>query len=229
MADFATRVDILITYAHYIELHMNQLAYSMNWGSPLLNLAGQKSANGVLPGFQRLECLWRSVENIQSWIDSFCSIAPADLVGLPCHFWSQMVMCVTVLKYLSTLGDPDWDCQAVRNTVNLISAMDRMLQRLELGGQDPALLRSGDNLFMLLSKLVRKCRVWAEAWISEPLEMPAALDAAAAAEPPGGSVETGAGGHHRGGSSIPDLDQIAMMHTMDLQSDEWFESVLGFS
>lgn len=207
-----------MTYAQDVELYINQLAYSMSWGSPLLNLAGQISGNEILPGFERLECLWRSVENIRSWQDNFCKIAPLDLVGLPSHFWSQMVMCITILKYLSILKDPDWDCQAVRSTVNLVSTVVCIHQRLELGCHDPA-LPSEDNLLKLLLKLLKKCQGWAEAWMNAPTRTPA----------PGarswGSPDAGGMSSH--GSRIPDLDQMVLLHTMNLESDQWFQDLLG--
>ncbi|KAK9418998.1 hypothetical protein SUNI508_07519 [Seiridium unicorne] len=91
----------------------------------------------AIAGFERLECLWRSVENIKSWLDAFYKSPPPALVGLPFHFWSQMIMCVTILKYLSTLADPSWDCQAVRNTIDLTSTMDRMVEKLDLASREP--------------------------------------------------------------------------------------------
>jgi hypothetical protein len=114
-------IDILNAYAQYVELYINQLAYSMIWDSPLFSLSGKRTDGGLFPGFDRLECLWRSAESIKSWLDSFYKISPSELVDLPFHFWSQMVLCVAVLKYLVVLEDPVWDCQAVRNTVDVIS------------------------------------------------------------------------------------------------------------
>ena len=211
---------VFLTYAHDVELYINQLAYSMSWGSPLLNLAGHRGGGDSPPGFERLDCLWRSVSSVGSWRDSFCDIAPSDLVGLPSHFWSQMIMCITALKYLSVLADPDWDCHAVRNTVNLVAALDRMHERLELGSRDAA-LPSGDGLLSLLLKLLGKCRAWADVWMNAPSRVPV---------PEGGlgtHGEGGAGGPH--GSTMPDLDQMVIMHTMNLESDQWLEDLLGRS
>jgi hypothetical protein len=42
--------------------------------------------------FQRLECLWQSVENIKSWLDEFYRIPCSKLVGQPFHLWSQMIL-----------------------------------------------------------------------------------------------------------------------------------------
>lgn len=58
-------------------------------------------------GFERFECLWQSVEDIKVWLDSFNAIHHSTLIGQPFHFWSQMIMSLTLLKYLSTLQDPE--------------------------------------------------------------------------------------------------------------------------
>ncbi|PGH34794.1 hypothetical protein GX50_02353 [[Emmonsia] crescens] len=102
-----------------------------------------------------------SVENIKSWLDDFYKIPCSKLVGQPFHFWSQMIMSITPFKYLSTLEDPEWDCQAVRNTVHLISTMDFLLQNLDKTSKEPA-LQCNDHLLKYLSKLLTKCRLWAE-------------------------------------------------------------------
>ncbi|PKX91323.1 fungal specific transcription factor domain-containing protein [Aspergillus novofumigatus IBT 16806] len=188
------QLDILNSHAQYVELYINQLAYSISQDSPPLNLSG-------LLGFERLECLWQSVENIRSWLDHFSRIPCSDLVGQPFHFWSQMILTVTLLKYLSTLQDPEWDCQAVRSTVHLISTMDTMIQKLNLSSKEPE-LQCDDHLLKFLSKLLTRCHLWAEArWHEE---------------------ETAGHNHH-----IPDLDRMAWMHSMDLGDDQWIENVLG--
>ncbi|KAF7179366.1 hypothetical protein CNMCM7691_008299 [Aspergillus felis] len=197
------QLDTLNAPAQYVELHINQLAYSVRPDSPPLNLWGAL-------GFERLECLWRSVENIKSWLDYFYQIPCSNLVGQPFHFWSQMVLTVTLLKYLSILQDPEWDCQAVRNTVHLISTMDCMLQKLDLSGKEPE-LQCDDHLLKFLSKLLTRCRQWAEARHDEETRPCQTA-----------SPDTTSHNHH-----IPDLDQMVWMQSMDLGDDQWFENVLG--
>ncbi|KAK6819262.1 hypothetical protein RU639_008319 [Aspergillus parasiticus] len=126
------QTDILHPHAQYVELYINQLAYSMTHEPQPINISGRL-------GFERFKCLWQSVENIKLWLDSFDAIHPSTLIGQPFHFWSQMIMSLTLLKYLSTLQDPEWDCQAVRNAVPLISTIDSMLQKLDQGSQQPEL------------------------------------------------------------------------------------------
>ncbi|GFF74811.1 hypothetical protein CNMCM6936_001766 [Aspergillus lentulus] len=198
------RLDILNAQAQYVELYINQLAYSISQDSPPLNLSG-------LLGFERLECLWLSVENIKSWLDHFYQIPCSNLVGQPFHFWSQMILTITLLKYLSTLQDPEWDCQAVRDTVHLISTMDGMIQKLDLSSEEPE-LQCDDHLLKFLSKLLIRCRLWAEArWHDEETRQ-------------GRSANSDTTGHNH---HIPELDKMVWMQSMDLGDDQWFENVLG--
>ncbi|KFY78967.1 hypothetical protein V498_09002 [Pseudogymnoascus sp. VKM F-4517 (FW-2822)] len=209
-----------ITHAHYVELYINQLAYSISRDSPPLNLSGPRSDSGDLPGFERLKCLWGSVESIKSWLDNFYNLAPADLVGLPFHFWSQMILCVTILKYLSVLDDPAWNRQDVRNTVDLLATVDAMIQKLDRVCAE-ANLQCDDSLFNLLSKLLGKCRVWADVRLDVASQIQG-VDGAAASH---GACP--AENSQSGSSSIPDLDQMMWLQTMDLENDNWFEDALN--
>ncbi|OXN11204.1 hypothetical protein CDV58_00091 [Aspergillus fumigatus] len=199
-----SQLDLLNAHAQYVELYINQLAYSVSQNSLPLNLTGQL-------GFERLQCLWQSVENIKSWLGHFYQIPCSDLVGQPFHFWSQMILTVTLLKYLSTLHDPEWDCQAVRGTVHLITTMDSMVQKLDLSSKVPE-YQCDDHLLKFLSKLLTRCRRWAEArWHDEETW-------------PGRSASSDTTGHNH---PIPELDQMVWMQSMDLGDDQWFENVLG--
>ncbi|OJJ45055.1 hypothetical protein ASPZODRAFT_153355 [Penicilliopsis zonata CBS 506.65] len=202
--------DILVMHAHYVELYINQLAYSISRDSPLLNLSGQRSDGGLLPGIERLECLWQSVECIKAWLDKFYQIAPRDLVGLPFHFWSQMILAITLLKYLSILEDPAWDCSTVRNAVDLISTMDCMVQKLDLTAREEPGLHCTDSLFNLLSKLLTRFRLWADAhWNLQ--------EHTAQGDVQGQSTSAS--------SYIPDVDQLVWIQSMDLESDTWFQDI----
>lgn len=214
----AQHTDTFITHAHYVELYINQLAYSISWDSPPLHLPGPRSDGGHLPGFERLKCLWRSVESIKSWLDNFYNISTSDLVGLPFHFWSQMILCIMILKYLSVLEDPAWNCQEVRNTVDLIATIDCMIQKLDRVSIESS-LQCDDSLFNLLSKLLNKCRVWADARLGMVSQI---QDAEAV---PYQSTDPSKTSHN---SYIPDLDQMAWVQSMDLENDRWFEDMINF-
>ncbi|KAH8427733.1 uncharacterized protein LDX57_005442 [Aspergillus melleus] len=221
----AQHKDILNTHAQYVDLYINQLAYSISQDALPIDLSGRRGDGGILLGFERLACLWQSVENIKSWLDNFYRIPCSKLVGQPFHFWSQMILTITLLKYLSTLQDPDWDCRAVRNTVHLISTMDCMRQKLDLSSKEPE-LQCSDHLLKYLSKLLTRCRVWGEGrW-----DMGSQMQDVETRPDRGASHNTNCQNHSQSqsqGHHIPDMDQMAWMQSMDLGSEQWFEDVLG--
>lgn len=176
-------------------------------------MSGQRGDGGILPGFERLECLWQSVESIKSWLDTFSEFLPLELAGLPFHFWSQMILCTTVLKYLSVLEDPAWSLQAVRNRVNMLSTIDWMVEKLNMAAMEPR-LGCGDNLLLLLSKLLARCKIWALNWMD--------LDNTAGGS--GHSAEQNTTSSHSNG--LLDLDQLGWIQTMDLDDPEWFNNQL---
>ncbi|PYH49045.1 uncharacterized protein BP01DRAFT_388874 [Aspergillus saccharolyticus JOP 1030-1] len=96
----------------------------------------------------------QSVETIKAWLDIFHQIPASTLIGQPFHFWLHMILYLTLLKYLSNLQHPDWDCQAVRNAVS-----PRMLQTLELSSKEPEIQRVDDQLLHFISKLLARCRL----------------------------------------------------------------------
>jgi hypothetical protein len=179
--------------------------------------SGQRNDGGFNLGLERLEDLWLSVENIKSWLKSFYKIPCSKLVGQPFHFWSQMILSITLLKYLSTLKDPEWDCQVVRSTVDLISTIDAMLQRIELSSKEPE-LQCNDHILKYLSKLLSRCRMWAEPrWHITSQVQDVETRTSRSVNP-----DTISHNYH-----VPDLDQMIWMQSMDLGNEQWFEEVLG--
>lgn len=128
-----------------------------------------------------------------------------------------MILSITLLKYLSTLKDPEWDCQVVRNTVNLITAIESMLQRIELSSKEPE-LQCNDHLLKYLSKLLSRSRMWAQAqWHITSQVQDTEIRMSQSVNP-----DTNSHDYH-----VPDLDQMTWMQSMDLGNEQWFEDVLG--
>lgn len=130
-----------------------------------------------------------------------------------------MILCVTILKYLSVLEDPGWDRQEVRNKVDLIATIDLIIQKLDRVCIESS-LQCDDSLFDLLSKLLGKCRVWA----GTRLNMASQLQNAEAGPCHGANPSETS--HDSG---IPDLDQMMWMQSMDLENDQWIEDALNLA
>lgn len=211
---WATRLlpllGILVAYAHYVELCINEAIRPASAHAPLLVIPGSTGStvnSGHVPGFERLQCQWRSIDAIKSWLDLFYAFPPSKCVGLPFHFWSQLVRCIVILKHLTTLEDMAWDCEAVRNRINLMEVLDWMAEKVRLASIEAG-EQSDDDLFRQFSKMLRLSRMWAGAkWKTGP----------PAAEDPNGGV------------AIADSDTDVWMQSIDFGNNRLFEEVFGWS
>lgn len=182
-------------------------------------MPGSSIESSFVPGYERIGLLWQSVESVHAWLEVLHRIPPAQCLGLPFHFWSQLIRCTTILKYLSTLEDPAWDCQAVRQKVDMMSVLEWMSKKLNLVSQEAG-LQSNDDLFKLLSKLLNASREWLEAKFKAPYhQRPVNETVLDLQNVPSAGLET----------DIPDLDDMPWLQSMDLENDKWFENVLGWS
>ncbi|KAL2136856.1 hypothetical protein VTI74DRAFT_582 [Chaetomium olivicolor] len=211
--------DLLATHACYTEIYLDQTALLLiSSTEPTTNTLSARgtSIDGVhvVPSLERLTSFWRSTEGIASWLAIFRRMPPAQCVGLPSHFWTQSIWCNAILKHLSTYPDPALDCRAVRGRVDLLTTLDWMVGKLELIS-DEAGRGSSDDLFRLLAKLFGRARVWAEARWNLPSQGQHAHGAAHCA--------TGFE------NSMPDVEDMSWMDSMDLENDKWLEDVLGWS
>jgi hypothetical protein len=97
-----------------------------------------------------------------------------------------------------------------------------MVQKLDRACVE-ANLQCDDSLFSLLSKLLVKCRVWADVRLDVASQIQS-VDGVAARHSacPAENSQSGSSS-----SSIPDLDQMLWLQTMDLENDNWFEDALN--
>lgn len=117
-----------------------------------------------------------------------------------------------ILYRLSTLEDSAWDLQAVRNTVDLLSVLDRTVDKLEQASNKSG-EPSHDGLFMQLAWMMRMFRarvssIMTHEMVDEELVWPY------------GGTATGTGGNK--------VDQSPMMTPpTDFENDKWLEEVLA--
>lgn len=205
-----TLIDILMAHTHYIELCINETAHTANSDAPLLPASAASCSGSNLPGFERMECLWGSLNAIKSWLDVFFTLSLPLNLGLSFLFWAQLPRCLVVLCRLSTYTDPAWDRQAVRNTVDLLLSLDQVVERLELASSE-TFERSNDDLFMRLPKFARMFRAWARAKVASE------------------EVETESwpySGVTSGDCEMVDQNQV-LMQSIDFGNDMWLEEIFG--
>ncbi|KAJ5246134.1 hypothetical protein N7468_001117 [Penicillium chermesinum] len=77
------------------------------------------------PQLNRLESLYTCLQADKAWMDCWLSIPPATYQGIPFNIFFQFSRALVSLYKLSTLDDPAWDKQMVRNTINVLDVLDR--------------------------------------------------------------------------------------------------------
>jgi hypothetical protein len=212
---------MLTAHAHYVELCINEVTRLASSEAPLLpKSASGGGPSGSMAGFEHIECLWRSLYAVKSWMDAFYTIPPTAYVGFPFFFWFQLVRCVVILKHLSTFDDPAWDCEAVRNTVDMHIIMDWMAEKAELASQ-VAGEQSDDDLFRRVANMLRLSQRW----------VIAKQRAASQTTEEGSSsfYSDGGPGFAPVGDDMMSLDEIAWMNAIESGDGTWLEEVLGWS
>lgn len=143
----------MLAHLYSTELTINEIALS---NAPIISNNSD---------FQRLESLYACLNSIKSWFDVFFTIPPAAYIGFPFSVCSQLVHCLVALYRLSTLDDPAWDNDIVRNTANLLLILDQVANNIrqvtELAGLDSD--RTEWNVFTRGGKMVESLRLGWEA------------------------------------------------------------------
>ena len=173
---------------------------------------------GDMPGFGRLESLWRCLHAAKSLLDAFYTLPAATYVGLPFFYWFQLVRCVVILKHLSTFEDPAWNCQAVHDAVDMLHLLDWMAEKAELASKEAG-EQSEDDLFQQLLKMLRISRAWVNAKRQAATQM---------------TAESSSNHFERSTVAAPD-DGIAdsslapWMSAFEAGDNSWFEDFMGWS
>ncbi|KAI9684238.1 MAG: hypothetical protein M1822_005711 [Bathelium mastoideum] len=207
-------------HMHYVELCFNETART----SYLHSYQGTASSSGSIinnydastPGHGLLDFSCRSVDVIKVWINTFLSLPPDECAGLSFIHMAQLARCLVVLYRLSTFAHPAWDCLLVRNTVDLLSVLDSVAEKLELASREAG-EQSPDDLFMRLSGMMRKFRINAAATMGPK---------AGVADDTGWVNDGEVNGAGVGGEAAVLHDQT-LLQSMSSGDDTFLESVFG--
>ena len=152
-------------HKYYIELCVNEIARNLfNPHQELASSSGSMNGHDVVDsiggdmfGCDPLNCAWRSIGSIKAWMETFFSLPAAECAGLSFIHMAQLARCLMVLYRLSMLVYPGWDCNLVRNTLDILSVLEGVAKSLELASIEVGEL-SPDDQFTRLSAQMRKFR-----------------------------------------------------------------------
>lgn len=124
------------------------------------------TSNSVRLDFDHLHFSWESLGAIKAWVEVFFSLSPAEYAGLSFMHVAPLARCLMVLYRLSAYAHQDWDCNSVRNTVDLLQILDIVAEKSEVASRE-ADEQESDDLFMRLAGMMRRFRVKAAARIGQ--------------------------------------------------------------
>ncbi|KAM5345319.1 hypothetical protein ACJ41O_011181 [Fusarium nematophilum] len=125
----------------------------------------------TIPVQQRIESMYTCLKAVRAWYDIFFSIPLEELPGAPFALYTQLSQVQVALYRLTTSEDPAWDKDLVRNTADLLSYLDQVI---ELFGQLDSIYRlkadfDEDTLFVKGAKIMRNIRASWEPALSRHL------------------------------------------------------------
>ncbi|KAL4739342.1 hypothetical protein BDV11DRAFT_187807 [Aspergillus similis] len=153
--------EIVLMHLHYAELSIYETIYAASPephppAHPGLSTVCPHPAGGPFTaGLDRLQCHWRSVDAIKSWLDVFFSLSPVAYIGFSFPFWAQLVRCITVLYRLSIYADPLWDRSAIRRGVDLLRVLDRIADVMQHIGAEAG-EQSPHDLFAQITRIAAR-------------------------------------------------------------------------
>ncbi|KAL2062789.1 hypothetical protein VTL71DRAFT_5861 [Oculimacula yallundae] len=184
-------VSVMASF-HYTNVSIHERAYPAD--TPL-------SCN--ITGPHHLQCLCTSLSAAKSFIDLLFSMPQSQYLGLPLHFRIQAMRCLVALYRLSIYGDPAWDKQAVRDTVDVIAIFDRIL--IDAEQRSAEIENPEDDVMIQVCNVMKGFRAFCLT------KLPRAESSLGDPKPPIGN------------------DSDMLPYFMDLADDAWLQDALGWS
>ncbi|PWY79146.1 hypothetical protein BO70DRAFT_407555 [Aspergillus heteromorphus CBS 117.55] len=204
------KYHIILTQLHYVDLSIHETAFTAN-SDPVLQVSPRPGGPSTAPGWERLGCLWHSVEAIRAWFEVFYRISPAEYLGFTIMMWSQLNRSIVTLYRLSTRVDPAWDRGAVSKTIDVLEVIDRVGDRLEQVSRtvdNPV----ADDIWLQIGRLGRAVRAWVRMQMGRE-------------EPASWPTETTLGSSD---SFMGDID-ATLLQSIDFGNENWLETLVGWS
>ncbi|OJJ77092.1 hypothetical protein ASPBRDRAFT_70600 [Aspergillus brasiliensis CBS 101740] len=230
--------DLLHLQTHYTTLLLHEIPRLTSSSTPLLPPSTITTATSTTTP-SPLTNLWHSLQAIKAWLSTFQTLPAATITGFPFFMWFQLVRCVVLLKHLSTFEDPAWDCDAVRQEVDMLDLLEWMGEKAEMASMEAGESEDDDNgggLFRRVGRMLRLSREWVVRKQRGEIDGDGLGSGVGNSE---GSVEVSSGssgtGDGDGGSGVMgvdvgmDMTDMMWMHALESGDGGWLEEVLGWS
>lgn len=121
------------------------------------------------PATQRVEYLCKCLQVVKAATENFLRLPPTEYPAAPFPLFVQIARYIKVLVVLSTLRDPIWDTDAVRQTVDVLQFVDQVLSNIQVAsGGD---VWSGDGFLPAAARVFTAVRAWCASKLGESAVM----------------------------------------------------------
>ncbi|KAJ5713761.1 uncharacterized protein N7483_010942 [Penicillium malachiteum] len=164
------------------------------------------------PELQRLESLCAALHATKRWLDIWLSIPPELYYGLPFTMFFQFSRALMSLFKLSTLEDPSWDRNVVRNTANVLEILDQI--HFNMNKTAEMVVAANDQDLSIFEKGVKMITSIKQGW------EPKLMEVWYPSLPPSGLSGTG----DEFVPPAPDLSNLMSLNGLD---DAWMMEIFG--
>ncbi|KAH6653094.1 hypothetical protein BKA67DRAFT_568558 [Truncatella angustata] len=192
--------------------------------SILTRLASHQDTS--LSGFHRLQDLDSLLTCVERWLAVWFEMPLVDWLGITVDTFAQSTHCLIVLFKLTTLSEPGWDTDEVRRRADVLAALDRSCETVELvpaavGMVDADQGSPRRGLFFKTTYLLRSIKALILAEMT-----PDVLSGAALQSPGVGVVideysAKGSSAVHYGAEEVPIPDELVL----SLSDEPWLSDI----
>ena len=115
---------------------------------------------------KKITTFLHALYTIKAWLDKFFNIPQSAYPDVTFSMFSQFIHCIVSLFRLSTIDDPNWDRDAVKQTVDLVQVIERFAANVEKVRDARNLVIDNDEEDMFTKSTVLMRRL-AAAWSAE--------------------------------------------------------------
>ncbi|KAH6842671.1 hypothetical protein B0I37DRAFT_314639 [Chaetomium sp. MPI-CAGE-AT-0009] len=109
-------LDTILSHIYYTELAIHEIAIAEpKW-----------TFNPTVSSMQRYEAMEACLDAVRGWLDRHFSIPSYVYIGMTFSYWWNLAHCLLVLYKLSILDEPTWNRRAVRDRIDLLTALDQL-------------------------------------------------------------------------------------------------------
>jgi hypothetical protein len=147
-----------------------------------LSKSPQLASSDSSRDFKRLELLYACLQATNCFFEIFFSIPAHNYFSFSVPTWSHLTSALISLQLLSTFDHPDWSLVYVRETLDFLGVLDRLIEQLSKAqsefhsGESPVLARTAQKIRRIKAycegkMIVQSAGVQSELWTVQNPEM----------------------------------------------------------